>query len=246
MNAITTHSSTGSRSSGEKWHRMFWGCALVASLGGSRPLLAAPPADGNHEEIDVSAGEDLMREHGVLRRALLIYEAALARPAPDDKIARTTIAQTAGLIRKFVENYHEKTEEQFIFPRFAGSELAGLVETLKAQHQYGRTLTHTILLLAGAEHLTASQKDSLSTCVRNFIAMYRAHAAREDTILFPAFHALVGKAEYERLGDQFEQREHALLGDKGFEHAVDRIADLEKKMGIYDLNRLILPLPKGD
>ena len=76
--------------------------------------------------------------------------------------------------------------------------------------------------------------------------MYRAHAAREDTILFPAFHALVGKAEYERLGDQFEQREHALLGDKGFEHAVDRIADLEKKMGIYDLNRLILPLPKGD
>jgi len=44
--------------------------------------------------------------------------------------------------------------------------------------------------------------------------MYRAHAAREDTVLFPALRGLVGKKEYEEMGEQFEDTEKSLLGGR--------------------------------
>jgi hypothetical protein len=57
-------------------------------------------------------------------------------------------------------------------------------------------------------------------------------------VLFPALRMLVGKREYEDLGEQFEAKETQLLGDHGFEHAVDDVARLERAFGVDDLARL--------
>jgi hemerythrin-like domain-containing protein len=65
--------------------------------------------------------------------------------------------------------------------------------------------------------------------------MYRPHAAREDTVLFPTVHTLVSAKEYEALGDKFEDKEKELFGRDGFEKIVKEVADLEKALGIYDL-----------
>ncbi len=67
--------------------------------------------------------------------------------------------------------------------------------------------------------------------------MYAPHEAREDTILFPAIHKVVSKKEYDVLGDRFEGKEHELFGEDGFEHMVERVAGIEKTLGIYDLAR---------
>jgi hypothetical protein len=69
--------------------------------------------------------------------------------------------------------------------------------------------------------------------------MYRPHEAREDTILFPALHEIVSAHEYAALGEDFEKKEHELFGDEGFEKMVDRVAGIEKSMGIYDLAQFI-------
>jgi len=37
------------------------------------------------------------------------------------------------------------------------------------------------------------------------------------------------------LGDEFEEKEHQLFGDRGFETTVDHVADLERALGIHDL-----------
>ena len=71
--------------------------------------------------------------------------------------------------------------------------------------------------------------------------MYRPHAAREDTVLFPAFAELVGRAACRELGEQFEEREHALFGEHGFSDVVREVADLEQTLGIYDLARFTAP-----
>ena len=71
--------------------------------------------------------------------------------------------------------------------------------------------------------------------IRAFIRMYRPHEAREDTVLFPAFQKLVGHAEYDRLGEKFEEREHKMFGEDGFENAVRQVAQLEDALGIGDL-----------
>jgi len=67
--------------------------------------------------------------------------------------------------------------------------------------------------------------------------MYRPHEAREDTVLFPAFRSIVSPHEYDALGEEFEDREHTLFGEEGFEKIVAEVAALEKALGIYELSR---------
>ncbi|MCA1825562.1 MAG: hemerythrin domain-containing protein [Myxococcales bacterium] len=183
-------------------------------------LVAAAPKKTAHKEEDVSPGEDLMREHGLLNRVLLIYEECVRQ-----KNTRT-IGAAAAIIRDFIEGYHEKLEEEFLFPRLEKADkLADLTATLRKQHARGRDITAQLIAGGG----------DVPQLVAKFIRMYRPHEAREDTILFPAFHELVGDKEYERLGDKFEDREHQLFGEKGFEGKVDEVAQIERQLGIYDL-----------
>ena len=65
--------------------------------------------------------------------------------------------------------------------------------------------------------------------------MYRPHAAREDTDLFPKLRELVSAHEYDAMAEDFEKKEHELFGEEGFEKMVDRVANIEKTLGIYDL-----------
>ncbi len=65
--------------------------------------------------------------------------------------------------------------------------------------------------------------------------MYRPHEAREDTVLFPALRSIVSAQEFAALGEEFERKEHALFGDDGFEKIVDRVASIEKALGVYEL-----------
>ena len=67
--------------------------------------------------------------------------------------------------------------------------------------------------------------------------MYRPHEAREDTIVFPAFKTTLTQKEYDRLGDEFEDREHQLFGKEGFDGVIIKITAIEKSLGIYDLSK---------
>jgi hypothetical protein len=67
--------------------------------------------------------------------------------------------------------------------------------------------------------------------------MYEPHEAREDTVLFPAFHEIVSPHEYDALGDDFEKKENEIFGAGGFEKNVEAVAALEKRLGIYELSQ---------
>ena len=83
---------------------------------------SAKPTEPPHEEEDVAPPEDLMREHGVLKRVLLIYEEGIRRIERSNRVARLDQEQRADH-PSFIEEYHEKLEEDHLFPRFekAGS-----------------------------------------------------------------------------------------------------------------------------
>ena len=65
--------------------------------------------------------------------------------------------------------------------------------------------------------------------------MYEPHAAREDTVLFPALHEIVSRSEYDALGEDFERRERRTFGGDGFEHAVADVEAIERAIGIENL-----------
>ncbi len=140
-------------------------------------------------------------------------------------------------MRKFVEDYHEKLEENFIFPLFEKRrQLLPLVATLRKQHQAGRRLTDSVQRNAGVQIGPEIDPDLVTAC-RAFIRMYRPHAAREDTVLFPALHKILTAAEMDKLGDQFEDEENRVFGKEGFEHVVAQVAEIEKQLGILDLDQ---------
>jgi hemerythrin-like domain-containing protein len=188
-------------------------------------------------EAEISPADDLMREHGVLKRILLIYGEAVRRIQANEEIPAQALLDSARIIRSFIEDYHEKLEEDFLFPRFRKArQLVDLVEILTDQHRAGRRLTDTTLKLSTLKALKGPQEQrNLTESLRLFIRMYNPHEAREDTVLFPAFRKLVSADEYGALGEDFEEREHALFGDNGFEAMVDRVAAIERMLGIFDL-----------
>jgi hemerythrin-like domain-containing protein len=221
------------------------GCAKVAEATPATPTSGERGGPRAGEEEDVSPPEDLMREHGVLNRILLVYDESTRRLGSQAEAPTDAIAGAADIIRRFIEQYHEKLEEDFVFPRFEkANKLVDLVATLRRQHQTGRGLTDTILRLA----TPASAKDpaarrKLSEALQLFVRMYRPHEAREDTVLFPAFRSVVTPKEFDALGDQFEDKEHELFGKAGFEGIVEEVAKIERALGVYDLNQFTPSTP---
>jgi hemerythrin-like domain-containing protein len=191
--------------------------------------------DGEDEEV--SPAEDLMREHGVLKRVLLIYREVMNSIDTNRDFAPDTVMGSAKLIREFVEDYHEKLEEDYLFPRFKkANKLVDLTDVLRQQHQAGRALTDRTMQLATATALKdAGQRATLRNLLYQFVRMYEPHEAREDTVLFPAFRKIVSKHEYDALGEDFEKKENQIFHGDGFEKNVDAVARLEKQLGIYDL-----------
>jgi hemerythrin-like domain-containing protein len=211
------------------------------TVAGSALLVAAPFALAQEkpapQEEEVSPAEDLMREHGVLKRILLVYGEAIRRIDANQDLPPDPIQDAAKMVRSFVEDYHEKLEEQFLFPRFQkANTLVDLVDVLTRQHQGGRALTDITMRFANLKSLRdEAERRQLRDSLALFIRMYNPHEAREDTVLFPAFRKIVSKNEYDSLGEDFEKKEHELFGEDGFEKMVDRVAGIEKTLGIYDL-----------
>jgi hemerythrin-like domain-containing protein len=194
---------------------------------------AAKKAAQKKEEAEVGPGEDLMREHGVLRRVMFLYDEAARQLESGQKPPLDALGQGAGIVRKVIEQYHEKLEEDFIFPRMEkAKKLADLTAILRKQHEAGRSVTGNILELC-----KGGDGAQLAKQLRAFNRMYRPHAAREDTLLFPAFHELLGEKAWDELGDQFEDIEKKQLGKEGFEGAVAQVAKLEEQFGFTDLDQ---------
>lgn len=215
----------------------------AVSLVGLPVLLSGATQQKNPDKIDpdvgVTAPEDLMKEHGVLNRCLLIYEEAIRRLRNKEEVSAEVFNHAADLIRTFVEEYHEKNEEKYIFPVFEEhKQLVDLVQTLKTQHKAGREVTARILLLSTPDQFRSQDnRTQLMSSCQSFIRMYRPHESREDTVLFPALRTLLTPRQVQAIGDKMEEDEHKVLGNEGFEKSVDKAASIEKALGIYDLER---------
>ena len=221
------------------------GGEAVAAL--AAPVVLIAPALGEEKgagdkpkekEEQVTPPEDLMREHGVLDRVLLLYEAGIRKWSSREDFDPALITQSAEIIRDFINNYHEKSEEDHVFPRFRkAGKMVDLVGTLLRQHEAGRKVTERIIALAPMSRANPDERRRLIASMQSFITMYRPHAAREDTDLFPKLKDVVSSNEYDAMAEEFEKKEHQLFGEDGFEKMAARVAQLEQRMGIHDLDQ---------
>jgi len=84
---------------------------FLREASGAAVLLAAPafaqqkPKPESPDE-EISPAEDLMREHGLLNRILLIYDFHLRKLAAKETFDGSVLASAADIVRHFVEEYH--------------------------------------------------------------------------------------------------------------------------------------------
>jgi hemerythrin-like domain-containing protein len=187
-----------------------------------------------------------MREHGVLRRALIVYRESASRlRAAPASVPPDALAKTARLFRAFGEDYHErKLEEAFIFPavKKTSGKAASYIDVLQAQHDRGREITDYVLAASQAMKISANAQ-SLANALEAFARMYESHTAIEDTLIFPAWKGTLTRKELDDLGEQFEDIEQTTFGKDGFDDAVDTIASIEASLGLDDLAKLTAPSP---
>jgi hemerythrin-like domain-containing protein len=209
------------------------GAIGLSACGNSPPKPQPSPAG----EVPVTPPEDLMREHGVLKRILLIYREGIRRLQANEEPPWQALNASAALIRSFIEDYHEHLEEQYVFPALEQArKLADITAVLRDQHQHGRVLTDRVLgATAPAAALDQPAREALVHNMSAFIRMYEPHEAREDTVVFPALRDVLPAQRFRDLAEMFEDEEHRRFGPAGFEGVVDKVADIEKSLGIYDL-----------
>lgn len=213
----------------------------------STPEKTPDTSQKNEKEAEVTATEDLMREHGILRRAFLIYqETAVKLRANTSALLPEALQKTAKLFRTFGEDYHEKAlEETYIFPavKKAGGAAAAYTDILLAQHQRGREITDFIIAVTQNGKISTNNIEPLAKAMESFALMYQNHAAREDTIIFPAWKQTMNAKQLDEIGDKFEDIEHAQFGKDGFEDAVRQIGEIEASLGFADLAQFTAPPP---
>jgi hemerythrin-like domain-containing protein len=217
------------------------GSADKAKAGASSPTQSSP----GQAQAPVTPPEDLMREHGVLKRVLLMYREGIRRLDHGEQLPAQALNAGARIIRGFIEGYHEHLEEQYVFPRMhKAGKLTDTVSVLLLQHQKGRILTSRILeATSGSKTPEAQARRNLVTAMAAFIRMYEPHEAREDTVVFPAFRDVVPPKEFLQLGEIFEDEEHRRFGASGLTGVVGHVADIEKALGIYDLAQFTAHIP---
>ena len=232
--------------------RQFVAKAGAVAVAMTVPVLAEQtqdkqPGGPQSQEPEVTATEDLMREHGVLRRALLVYHETVPKLRQNaSKIDPRALHQTADLFRVFGEEYHEKMlEEQHIFPvvRKMKGEAAKYPDILVLQHNRGREITGYILTVTNRAKIGAGNVEPFARALESMVRMYQHHAAREDTIVFPAWKENFTQKQIDEFSDQFEDIEQKMFGKDGFEDAEHKIGGIEQALGLADIAQFTAPLP---
>ncbi len=218
-------------------------------VGAASAIVHAAEKKGDDKDKEVGAVEDLMREHGVIRRAILVYRdmAGKLRANPSS-LDPDLLRRTATMFRTFGEDYHEKKlEEAHIFPvvKKAGGPASAYVDILLAQHRRGREITDYVLALTSKGAIGTGDAEPLTRALDGVELMYAHHAAREDTVVFPAWKDALSTQQLDEMGELFEEIEHKQFGIDGFEDAVAQIARVEEALGIDDIAQFTPPLPKG-
>lgn len=217
---------------------------LIATTGAL--LLATPALAQNRRQATpktkateggITATERLMRDSGVLLRILSIYEAGGRRLGGGEDIEPAIFTQAAETMRDFVHGYHEKQEDEQVFPRFKkAGRMVELIDVMTAQHASGQKLTARILDLAPRSG-TKAERQSMIDAMQASIVLYRPHVARELTDVLPTLRTLVTPNEFDELSAALDKDETEKLGAEGFDRMAKKVEALEKRIGINDLSQ---------
>lgn len=185
----------------------------------------------------ISVTEELTTEHGMLDRVMLAMDHTLKKAGSSTKADLSAINKGCSLIRMVVDDHHSKFEEDSIYPKFENTEMSGFVSTLRTQHSEGRKMIDRMMDMSKSGSIReSSDLDTLRSMFRDYHDMMMAHAAWEQTILFPALEGKLSSDELKKLKERQEEHEEKLLGKDATEKSYNMLAEIESSAGISGLS----------
>lgn len=203
----------------------------------------------------VPATEELMTDHGLLKRILLIYRECADRLNTGDELDPAALFHSAQMVHSYIEDFHEGIEEGYIFPRLLrAGKLRDTIRNLLIQHDVGRKLTIAVIQSsttmdmpgtgAAPGFATAESRAALARTLNQFITMYEPHEAREDTVVFPAFRDVTADGSvFDQVSEQIAEAQQKRFGDHGMSGYLDQVDRIEQQLGIHDLAGFTPPIP---
>lgn len=190
----------------------------------------------SEKEYEIPATEDLMYEHGILNRLLLIFEKNIENI--DGKgFSIDLLKASLDILQSFIQDFHERLEEDYIFPLFhEHKESIPLIQILKEQHIQGREITNRLQTILNSKEITTQNNEEIKVLLQKFVTMYRPHESREDTVLFPYVRNFLSEKEFHELGETFERLEHKFFGVNAHQTILEKIINIEKELGIFNID----------
>lgn len=190
------------------------------------------------EKVEYSPIEDLMEEHSILRRALLIYEECIRRMDHNEDFNPELLAETTNVIKVIIIFHHALLEHEYIFPRFRESgTYVEMCDILTDQHGKVGEQEDIILKYANRDSINnPEEKELLIRALKKSIRVFRPHIDREDTEMFPEFKNVVTPYEFYELGKKFKEIENQKWGPNGHRQMVDKLIHVEIALGINELD----------
>jgi hemerythrin-like domain-containing protein len=202
--------------------------SLLKSAAAAAAAAMAAPAFAQQRAMPMKTpGEDLMQEHGLVGRVILVYRRAIELAEANRFYHPDRVAAAAQIVSRVIHGHHEPEEEEIMFPVLEKPvELNMLVSVLRGQHRAARALTARI----GLEIADPGRKSQALQAMRDFIQMYEPHGAYENSIVYPAFRETVGPRRYAELSKLWADNERKLLGSFG--NYTTRLAGIEQALGL--------------
>ncbi|MGE5176623.1 MAG: hemerythrin domain-containing protein [Hyphomicrobiales bacterium] len=173
----------------------------------------------------------LKEEHRVIERVLDALETAALRLEAGEPVPLDVFARGADFIKGFADGCHHRKEEGILFPALERAGIprdAGPIGVMLREHEEGRDFTAA--MRDAAERLAAGDEDAREDLVGSalgYVALLRAHIAKEDNVLFPmADQVLRGPAESE-VAAEFDRVEREETGEGVHRHYLDLAAAIE-------------------
>lgn len=191
------------------------------------------PPSGLEDGIEkMSATQELGLEHAVLDRIMLAMNNSMKMAGKGSKSSLQPVVKGCEIIKQVVDKHHMVIEEEEIYPKFENTRLSDMARVLKDQHNEMRKMVSRMENLAKK----GSDIDNLKNTFMDFHDMVMAHAAWEESVLFPCMEGTWSDNDLDNLKETQEKHEKKLLGEDATMKLYGMVADLEASAGISGVN----------
>ena len=171
--------------------------------------------------------EELLLEHGLHRRTLVVLERIAQAVERGGTFPRGDIAKVLGYLRGFIEEVHHGKEDTVVYPlvlELADDDVAEEVGRLLWDHVATRDLLASLTMFAESSDPQEQERDGFCQMVRAYVQRMNRHMNLEERLLFPA----VRKLDPEQIAEIARGCADATRGQRGASEWAGDIAELEE------------------